>query len=292
MTFETRFAHFEAKEYFADPCAVPSLSSSIANVLDTASPLHAWSQHPKLGGVPRTSTKSLENGSLSHALLLGAGKDIVIIDAKDYRTSAAQAERDGALKAGKIPVLVKDIESARKTAALLKERFADVGIVLDGEKEPTALWTETASNGARVQCRGMMDHVKLPVIYDLKSIRSANPAVCRRHVETYGYAIQRAAYVSAVEHIKPELAGRIDFIFVFYELEPPHAVTPIRLSGAFRELGERGWRRAVDRWEECLRTNVWPAYTDSVLDLEPTPWALTKDMDRQLGRLDGASIDW
>lgn len=289
MTFETRFARFTAQEYFAEPCKVPALSASIAHVLDSASPLHAWTMHPKLGGVPRAPTKSLDSGSLSHALLLGAGKDVEIIEADDYRTKAAQAARDDARKAGKVPVLVADYEAARKVAETLRARFADVGVTLRGEKEPTALWTETASNGNKVQCRGMFDHLELPIIHDLKSIRSANPLVCRRHVESYGYAIQRAAYVSAVERIKPEFTGRVDFVFVFYELEPPYAVTPIRLSGAFRELGERAWRRSVDRWEECLRTNKWPAYTAGVMDLEPSPWALSKDMDRQL---DGASIDW
>lgn len=280
MTFETRFARFTADEYLADPCKVPALSSSIANVIDSQSPMHAWSMHPKLGGISRSPTKALDNGSLSHALLLGAGKGIKVIDAADFRTNAAKAERDAARAAGKLPVLAADYDAALATATILRQRFADVGVVLDGESEPTALWTETASNGAQVQCRGMMDHLKLPVVYDLKSIRSANPDVCRRHVEDYGYAIQRAAYVNAIERIKPELAGRIDFVFVFYELEPPYAVTPVRLSGAFRALGERGWRRAVNRWEKCLRTNQWPGYADRIIDVEPSQWALTKDMDR------------
>lgn len=282
MTFETRFARFSAEDYFADPCAAPSLSSSIANVLELASPLHAWSQHPKLGGIPRPPTKALDNGSLIHELLLGAGKGVKVIDAADFRTNAAKAERDAARAAGQLPVLAGDYEVASRTAGILRERFADVGIVLAGESEAVALWTETASNGAQVQCRGMMDHLTLPTTYDLKSARSAHPIACRRHVENYGYALQRAAYVSAIERIKPDLAGRVDFVFVFFELEPPHAVTPARLTGAFCELGERGWRRAVDRWEECLRTNRWPGYAAGVIDLEPSPWALTNDMDRQL----------
>ncbi|HET9797291.1 MAG TPA: PD-(D/E)XK nuclease-like domain-containing protein [Gemmatimonadaceae bacterium] len=285
MSFETRFARISAEEYFADPCKVPALSSSIANILERQSPLHAWSAHPKLGGISRAPTKSLENGSLSHALLLDAGKGIEVIDAKDYRTKIAQEKRDAAREAGLVPVLEHEYKAATSVARTLRERFASVGISLDGDKELAALWTETARNGAEVQCRGMMDHLKLPVIYDLKSIRSANPEVCRRHVESYGYALQRAAYVSAVERILPEFAGRVDFVFVFYELEPPYAVTPIRLSGAFRELGERSWRRAVDRWEECLRTNTWPGYATSILDLEPSEWALSKDMDRQIAAM-------
>jgi hypothetical protein len=87
--------------------------------------------------------------------------------------------------------------------------------------------------------------------------------------------------VSAIERIKPELAGRVDFIFVFYELEPPFDVTPMRLSGAFRQIGDSGWRRAVNRWEECLRTNRWPGYVDGIVDVEPSGWAISKDMDRQ-----------
>lgn len=289
MTFETRFAQMSPDEYFADPCKVPSLSSSIANVLDSQSPLHAWSQHPRLGGIPRKSTKSLENGSLSHALLLGAGKDIAVLDFDDYRTNASKDAKKAAVEAKQIPVLMKDYDVARRVAEKLRERFTALGIRLAGEKEKVALWTETATNGAKVQCRGMMDDLDLPTIFDLKSARSAHPAACRKHVEGYGYALQSAAYKSAVERIKPELAGRINFVFVFYELEAPYAVTPVRLSGAFRKLGETAWRRSVDRWEECLRTNVWPGYAAGVLDLEPTPWALQKDMERQF---DGASIDW
>jgi hypothetical protein len=280
--FETRFARLTAEQYFADPCAVPALSASIAHVLDTESPLHAWTRHPRLGKISRPPTKSLDNGSLSHALLLDEGKGIEVVNADDWRTKVAQAARDDARAAGKIPVLRGDYEDARETADTLKQRFAALGIALDGESETTALWTETARNGREVQCRGMIDHMKLPRILDIKSIRSANPAMCRKHVENYGYALQRAAYVSAVERIRPELAGRIDFVFVFYELEPPFAVTPVRLSGAFREIGERGWRRAVDRWESCLRTNTWPSYADGILDLEPSPWALDRDMTRAL----------
>lgn len=285
--FETRFARFTPEEYFAEPCSVPALSASIAQELDSRSPLHAWARHPKLGGIPRKPTKALDDGSLSHALLLGEGKEIVVVDAADWRTNAAKAEREAARKAGQIAVLAEDYTAAKAVADKLRQRFADVGIVLDGESEMSALWTETARNGAKVQCRSMMDHIKLPVVYDIKSIRSADLNTCQRHVESYGYSIQRAAYVRAVERIRPDLAGRIDFVFVFYELTAPFAVTPVRLSGAFREMGSRRWLRAVERWEHCLRTNTWPAYTDEIVELEPSAWALARDMDKQLAAASG-----
>jgi hypothetical protein len=284
VKYETGFRHLSADEYHADPCQVPALSSSIANILDSESPMHAHARHPRLGGLQREPTKSLDAGSLAHTLLLGAGKDVVLVDAKDYRTKAAQEKRDAARDKGMLPVLEHEYKEARAVADLLRERFADFGIALDGEKEITALWTETASNGGLVQCRGMMDLLRLrgPQVLDLKSARSAKPDMCRKHVENYGYAIQRAAYVSAVERIHPELTGRVDFLFVFFELEAPYAVTPIRLNGAFREIGTTAWRRAVDRWEACLRTNKWPAYTDQIIDLEPSNWAMAKSTERAL----------
>lgn len=288
--FMRGFVDIEAEQYFADPCAVPSLSASIAKVIDEESPLHAWTRHPRLGGMKRKATNAMNNGSLSHALLLGKGKDIEVIDASDYRTKAAQQARDAASEAGKIPVLADAYEEAREASDTIRQRFAEKGIVLDGASELSAFWTERLLDGTEVQCRGMLDHMTLPRIVDVKSTKSAKPDACRRSIETYGYAIQHAAYVSAVEHIRPDLAGRVDFIFAFYETEPPFDVVPVRLSGAFRQLGERAWKRAVETWERCLRTAKWPGYVSGVIELEPSPWTLTRDMEKQIASaLDGGA---
>lgn len=278
-----------AAEYFADPCEQPSLSASIAHEIDHRSALHAYSRHPRLGGVPRADTKSFDMGTLAHALLLGEGKDVAVVDADDWRTKAAQILRNEARAAGKVPILCAEYEAAEKAADALRARFADFGIVLDGDSEVTAFWGEDSDDAGPVQCRGMLDHIKLPVIYDLKSCRSAHPSACQKHSDSYGYAIQRAAYVSAIENNRPELAGRVDFIFVFFELEPPFAVTPVRLSGEFRELGERRWQRAVNVWGRCLRDNHWPGYVDKITDIHPPPWALLDDMNKQVSEPDWAA---
>lgn len=280
--FETRLCRMPAKEYFTDPCATPSLSASIAHTLTSESPLHAHARHPRLGGVPRKDTRAFDMGSLSHVLLLGEGKQIEVIDAEDWKTKIAREDRDAARAAGKIPVLTADFEEARDAADSIRQQFEKFGVVLDGESETTAFWTETTRDGRTVQCRGMQDHLKLPTIYDLKSCRSASIGACQRHVDSYGYAIQRAAYVSAIEKIRPDLAGRVDFVFLFFELKFPFAVTPVRLTGEFRELGERRWRRAVDMWERCLREDSWPGYTETIVDLDPPRWALANDMDQQI----------
>lgn len=272
-----------ADEYHSDPMPTPSLSSSIAHTLISRSPLHAWSQHPRLGGVPREPTKSLDAGSLIHALLLGAGKELAILDVDDFKTKAAREARDAARAEGLLPIKRTDLDAAEAVAVQLRKRFAEYGLTFEGLKEIVVTWSETADDGTEVLCRGMMDHFARPVIDDLKSCRSAHPNACQRHVDGYGYAIQWAAYTSAAAKLYPDLAGRIDMRFVFFELLPPYAVTPVRLSGTFRELGERRWRRAVNTWARCLREKRWPGYVDGWTELEAPPWALSQDIEQQMG---------
>lgn len=295
MVLANGFHRVSTSDYLADRCCDgPTLSASIAHVLDRQSPLHAYARHPRLGGAVPKERAAYDTGSLMHALLLGQGKEVVVIAADDWRTKAAKEQRDQARARGFLPVLEADYEAAKATAERLDQRFAEHGIELrNGDSEITALWTETTREGAQVQCRGMLDHLQMNVyqamIRDLKSCRSAHPEACQRHVDAYGYAIQRAAYVSAVEHLRPELAGRVDFVFLFFELEEPFAIYPARLSGEFRALGERRWRRAVDTWKRCLRENRWPGYADGIAEIAPPPWAMKSDVDRQVAE---AASSW
>lgn len=272
------FARLSAEQYHADP-APPSLSASIAHALLAESPAHAFLRHPTLGGVARPGTKATDRGTLLHRLILDEGPEVAVIAADDFKSRVAREARDAALAAGKFPVLAKELERATVASEALKSRFGSLGLSIEGEREITALWTERTYDGEEVQCRGMIDLLAPPRVIDLKSIRSAHPDFVQRQIEDYGYAVQRAAYVSAVEKLLPEHAGRLDFVLVFYETEPPYAVTPVRLSGAFRALGERRWQRAVDMWSRCLRERQWPGYVRGIIDIEPPGWVLAKDFD-------------
>ena len=142
-------------------------------------------------------------------------------------------------------------------------------------------WHETDSGtGAPVVCRGMLDHFEvgaIATVYDLKTTESAAPPACERSAYLYGYDIQAAAYTSAVTKLHPEMAGLVEFVFLFAETTPPYAVYPCRPDGTFRELGERRWQRAVDLWAGCLRTGQWPGYTQHVGLLSAPTWALSQE---------------
>lgn len=251
-----------AAEYHRDPCPEPSLSSSVAKLLVDRSPAHARAAHPRFGGESNAPSAAMDRGSLIHKLVLDAGAPLRVIEADDWRTKAAREQRETARDNGEIPVLARVHAEASKVAETIRARLADRGVVLDGESELACVWTEQTVSGP-IWCRSLFDHVRESgVIYDLKSSVSAHPRACVRHVLDYGYDIQRAAYVRALERARPELAGRVEVVFLFVELEPPYAVLPARLDGRLRAYGERRWITACEAWGQALRTDYWPAYTD------------------------------
>lgn len=275
-----------AVEYHADPCPTPSLSSSIAHKLINQSPLHAWHAHPKLGGRPPLPTREMDTGQLVHALLLGAtapkGSHVVsVIDAKDWRKKATQAARDDARGKGQVPVLARQYERAVEVTKIIEAKMAAHGLPLDGKSELVLSWEEESMLlEGPVACRAMLDHFRLKQrqIIDLKTCDSAHPKACIAHAINYGYLIQHAAYASAVGQVFPEIAGRLDFVFVFAEVEPPYCVTPVRLDGSLRQIGEMNWNRAVEVWGQCLSARRWPEYAEEIITLEAPPWLLAREL--------------
>jgi hypothetical protein len=267
------------EDYFRDPCETPSLSQSAAHVLITQSPAHCWTAHPRFGNAPRKVSKAADEGSLIHQLLLGKSSEILVVEANDFKTKAAQFVRDEAIAAGKIPVIASRYHEVQAAANVLRATIEGFGIDLsEGVAEQPVEWYEPADRGW-VLCRGLLDlfQPKRPRIVDLKKIVSADIETCSRHAYEYGYDLQRAAYVSCVEKLMPEFAGRVEYVIVFMEIEPPYAVVPVIPNGQMRELGERRWQRAVRLWEKCLAEDYWPTYTSTITSLELPPWAITKE---------------
>lgn len=266
--------------YHQDPCESPSLSSSVAKVLLSKSPLHAHYIHPRLGNGEREQKKEWDLGSLAHKLVLGKGREIAIIEADDYRSKAAQTARDEARAAGAIPALRKQYDNACVAAEAITARLRDIdGIVLSGESEVPIAWQERSNHGP-IWCRGLIDHLVFDgdraVVYDFKTTRSAHPAACARAVLQYRYDIQQAAYTSGVSRVWPKVAGRVDFVFLFAEMTAPFGVTPGRLDGVLREHGEDGWTKAVVDFGEALTFDQWPGYTSSIVTLEAPGWMINE----------------
>lgn len=273
--------NIDADGYHADPCDTPSLSSSIAKTIITRSAFHAWREHPKLGGERRGPSKAMDAGSLIHSLVLDGGTGLRVIDADDYRTTAAKDARVAAQEQGLVPVLRNAIEPARKAAERITTRLAYRDINLDGTSGAVIVWEEQSRHGP-VKCRAMLDHLWPTGQYlELKTISTADQPTCERQAFNLGYDIQLAAYTSAVEHLLPNMVGRIDPLIAFAETDEPNCVSVFRINESLAELGRRRWRRAVETWAECLHTNTWHEYQPRthIGYLSAPGWAASRELE-------------
>jgi hypothetical protein len=277
------FYEISADDYHADKIGdEPTLSASIAQRLVTRSPWHAWTHHPRLGGAKRkrvkAPTKEMDRGTIVHALLLGKSRDVVLVDANDWRTDKAKGEREAARKLGKIAVLPKELREANDIVQAIRPQLDERDIRLNGQSELCAVWQEQADDGTPVWCRALFDHLLINTarIWDLKtSGKPMPPDKLDSKVDDDAGYIQAVAYPSALAAIRPELAGRATFGWIFAECgEEPYAVVTGEPDGAMREMGILHWRRAINMWAQCMRTGEWPGYPLTPVRVGVKPWRL------------------
>lgn len=264
-----------SEQYHADPCAVPSLSNSIAKALLDQSPMHARMAHPKLNPAHRPDENSrFDLGSAAHAVLLeGNQSKVCVIDAADWRTKDAKAKRDEARANGLLPILAKH-DSAIKRMVKAAQDFISAsplrGVWKAGKPEQTVIWEDEG-----VTCRAMMDWLTddRKLILDYKTTDSAHPDVFGRQIARMGYDMQAAFYTSGI------IAQGYDeprFVFLAQEIEPPHACSLVELHSSYMEIAHAKYTRAVSLWRECMTRNQWPAYPTTITTALPPVWAMAK----------------
>lgn len=277
-----------AEDYHADPCVGPSLSNTAANLINIC-PLKAYLSHPRLNPnfEPRVASAKMNFGSIGHKLLLGKGAEIDILDEKDWKKDAAQAFRDRATAAGRLPCLRKDYDRARELQSGALREFKRLGLLEDFEasiKERTYIWRDDNS-----YLRSMIDAVlvdpgaAIATIFDLKITGDASPEACVGRIGSMGYDLQAHFQKEAVKSVNKEIGlsieGRMKHIFLNVEDEFPYLVTPVELSAEVQAIGRSKFNRALHTWKQCLADNRWPGYTAGVVVAEAKPWDTKREME-------------
>lgn len=243
--------------YFADE----ALSASGAKTLLRNPARFQWER-----ANPPAPKDAFDIGHAAHSLILGVGQPMKPVDAADWRTKAAQAERDEIRAEGAIPLLRKDFDAVHAMAAAVDRHKLARGILTNGQPEQTVVWQDEATG---VMLRGRIDWLRPNAVADLKTARDGNPTGFDRDAANYGYHISAAHYVAGVEAITGE---RLPFLLVVVEKEPPHFVSVHQFDDSFLDIGAQQMRRAIDLFAECTATGVWPAYGDDINLLTPPRW--------------------
>lgn len=244
--------------YHADPVEGGSLSSSgVRRLLECPAKFDYERRNP------RPPSRVFDLGHATHSLILGKGAPLVVIDAPDYRTKAAQALQQEAHEQGRTPVLRREHDQVLAMAAAIKDHPLAAALLSPkrGESEMTLIAKDPETG---VTMRARPD--KLPfagkrrmVMPDLKSAHSVHPDALTKAAWDHGYCVQAPYYLRAARLL--DLCGDdAAFLFVFVEKTPPHLIAVVELDELAMNVGRLRMRNALTRYATCKAEDNWPGY--------------------------------
>lgn len=252
-------------EYFADPCVVPSLTQSIASVLLERSPRHAALRHPRLNPAwePYEDTK-FNIGNAAHKLLIGRGKELVIVEADDWRTKAAKEARDQAHSDGNVAILAHQ----HRTALAMADAFIDQASAIPECR--TSFMPPAGGHGEvviiaeyeGVMLRSMVDWMRDPChLDDLKTTgMSASPDRLPYAMADGGWDLQAAIQERILDQLDAPGRGRRHHYFYLQENDDPYEVTVCELPESVMHFGRLKLDKAINIWRDCMKNDRWPGY--------------------------------
>lgn len=267
--------------YHRDPVKGGSLSYSGAKKLlaEGGPELFAYErEHP-----PEPS-KEMELGTAAHREVLGVGLELVEIEADNWRKDATKEAAEKARKAGKLPLLTKDLAVVRAMAKRLREhKRASQLLAQPGRPEMSAFWPDPAY-GIWWRCR--WDHMPepdpryRPVISDYKTTDKggAAPAKFTKAVADFRYYLQAyvysAGYTAMFGHSIPALPG---YALIAQERTAPYRVAVYELHPAALRKGREDAERAMEIYRDCREAGIWPGYSSEIELLDLPYWAYRED---------------
>jgi hypothetical protein len=274
-----------AADYHADPAETPSLSSSIAKTILRQTPKHAWTEHSRLNPDHEPEAESkFDLGSVAHELILGKGGGFDIVDADAWTTKAAKEKRDASREAGRTPILAKHAIQAEDMMTAVRDRLKDIeecqGAFQQGHAETVLIWQDIGGP----LCRAMIDWwgPTETEVYDLKTTGAGlGDEQIARTIDTLGYDLSAGFYVRGIEALRPELAGRIKWRWVFAETSAPFEVRVIEATRSTLEIGDRKAATAIEKWRQCIKTGIFPGYPARVDPLGLSDWAVNSWINRE-----------
>jgi len=261
-------AGLSESEYFANP----ALSSTEARWLLSSPATYRWNKDHR-----EPSTAAFDFGSAVHTRVLGTGWPVVAIDASDWRTKAAQQQRDEARDNGLIPMLAKDLAQVDAMAeSVLAHPTARKLFEADGIAEASVFSTDPLTG---VATKARFDKLNADCAVDLKTTAGkADADGFTKSVAAYSYQVQEAHYVDTYYNATETL---IPFKFVVVEKSEPYLVGIYELDEHFKEIGAADALKARELYAECSATGTWPGYDEDVQLISPPSWLAWRHEEEQ-----------
>lgn len=271
--------------YRGDPAPAKdggSLSRSGATKLippSTPAAFDYWRRNGDSSDGERPS-EALTFGSAAHAHVLTDGAGIVVVDAADWRTNDAKAQRAAALAAGRIPILTKHRGVVEDMARQLREHpIASQLLAPDrGTPEVSLFWRHQRTER---WCRCRPDVLprtglgRRYVVPDYKTATDASAEAFGKAAFDHGYHQQDPWYCDGIRALG--IDPRPVMVFVVQEKRRPYLVNVIELDEDARTLGRRHNAVAAALFDRYTTEGRWPGYGDGVALASLPPWALKRE---------------
>lgn len=266
--------------YHADPCPVPSLSSSIAKTILDMSPAHARQQHVRLTPQePKKPNVDRDIGSACHALVFG-GEAIELVDATGWTKKADQETRALCYAEGRIPLLTKDYDRASRMADIVRPMIVD-RLGSDFLPEAVIAW----KHGEHAWCRTALDAVSTDLTrwVDLKTSGGECDKIASvRRFYSESSDIQCGFQSRGLDAVNPPNTGRRSAWFIYVENDAPFGATPIKITETMMAQARRKARVATEMWRISMELGDWPNYPTEDVTPEMPPWAEQDWMRREM----------
>lgn len=187
---------------------------------------------------------------------------------KDY-VAQMEAERPGVtiLKPEQRETAMRQAESVRRLPEICDALAA-------GHAEVSAFWIDPET-GAKCRCRPDWVHPCSDagvILLDVKTYSDASAAEFRRQVARKRYHVQDGFYSDG--YARASGLEVLAFVFIAVEDSYPFAANALMLDDLAKTTGRDLYRRDLDVYAECMRTGVWPGYSDQIQIINLPAWAL------------------
>jgi|GWRWMinimDraft_5_1066013.scaffolds.fasta_scaffold00438_12 hypothetical protein len=283
---EAGFYFIPEDDYHADPAPKPSVSSGLLSVMVNETAADAFAAHPKLNPPEEDDDNAkYDLGTVAHTMLLNEGKEIVVIDANDWKKKVSQEARDEAFAAGKQPCLVHIYEKAVEMAAAARNQLADDKTNFDAFTNGTPevsgfakLQTDNGKIWGRNRIDWLMDDKQR--IYDYKTwAMNPDPEAFVKYLIREGRDIQAPHYTAVTAAIESHITGEdIDwdaftFRFVVQHNQKPYTLSIIEYDSRMAEFSHDRWKWAIEKWARCGKAGKFPGYAPTTHYVTPPSWA-------------------
>jgi hypothetical protein len=203
------------------------------------------------------SSPAMEFGTAVHSLVLG-GKPVI------YYPGATRRGKDWdefkVRHASDLILSKSDYDRAHRCADQVMSD-ADAVRVLTGDRERELHWAFMGR-----ECQSTPDCIGASWISDLKTCASAEPNKFGYMARQYLYHSQLAFYGEAVRTLG--ICEPTEFYLV--AIESSGMIPPVvqRLTPAAVEAGNRIWRSLFERVLQHEAANVWPGYSQTIVELD------------------------